>query len=114
LHAGMVHKRILYLTLVAAALYRIGIAQSVTASAATANSPKIAARALYPNPSMTRGRADTLNATELNRARTWTFFCSRIGQIAWLWPQAQPRELLARPAHGAADRALGHGRKTIV
>lgn len=54
--------------MVAAALSAAGMAQSVTASAATANAPKVGPRALYPNPSMTRGKAETLSATDLSRA----------------------------------------------
>jgi hypothetical protein len=42
------------------------MAPSVTASAATPNTPKVGARALYPNPSMTRGKADTLNPSDLS------------------------------------------------
>src|ERR1700752_4883071 len=38
-------------------------AQSLTASAATANAPKVGPKALYPNPSLTRGRAQTLNTS---------------------------------------------------
>jgi hypothetical protein len=64
----MVHTRVLFLTLVSAALYAPVIAQSLTASAATASAPKVGPRALYPNPSTTRGKAETLNATDLNRA----------------------------------------------
>jgi hypothetical protein len=43
-------------------------AQSLTASAATANAPKVGPKALYPRPSLTRGKADTLNASELSRS----------------------------------------------
>ncbi|HEY6343392.1 MAG TPA: hypothetical protein VIY49_17995 [Bryobacteraceae bacterium] len=42
-------------------------AQSLTASAATANAPKVGPKALYPNPSLTRGKAQTLNASDLSR-----------------------------------------------
>jgi hypothetical protein len=64
----MLHKRFFFFTLVAAAFCAPGRAQSLTASAATASAPKVGARALYPNPSMTRGKAETLKATEINRA----------------------------------------------
>jgi hypothetical protein len=40
-------------------------AQSLTASAATANSPKIGPKLLYPKPSLTRGKAETLNRSDL-------------------------------------------------
>ena len=42
-------------------------AQSLIASAATANASKVAPKALYPKPSLTRGKAATLNASELSR-----------------------------------------------
>ena len=42
-------------------------AQSLTASAATANASKVAPKALYPRPSLTRGKAETLNVSELSR-----------------------------------------------
>jgi hypothetical protein len=64
----MVHKQILFSSLIAAALCVSGMAQSRTASAATANAPKVGARALYPTPSMTRGKPETLNTADLNRA----------------------------------------------
>ncbi len=56
-----------FLFFLALASLRPAASQSVTASAATANSPKIGPRALYPNPSLTRGKADTLNASDLTR-----------------------------------------------
>ena len=63
----MVHTRVLFLTLVVA-ICTPALAQSLTASAAIANSPKVGPRALYPNPSTTRGKADSLNAADLSRA----------------------------------------------
>jgi hypothetical protein len=35
---------------------------------ATANPPKVGPKALYPNPSLTRGKAQTLNTSELSRS----------------------------------------------
>jgi hypothetical protein len=61
----MVHERIFLFTLIAATLCVPGKVQSLTASAATANSPKVGPRVLYPNPSTTRGKAETLNAFQM-------------------------------------------------
>jgi hypothetical protein len=64
----MVNRWVVLFALIAAEFCAPGLAQSRTASAATANAPKVGPPALYPNASMTRGKADTLNATEINRA----------------------------------------------
>lgn len=65
----MVKSRVVFFAIVGAGLWAPGLAQSRTASASAANAPKVGPPALYPNPSLTRGKADTLNAAEINR--TW-------------------------------------------
>lgn len=52
--------------LIATTLFASG--QSRTASAATASTPRIGPKALYPDPSLTRGRAETLNGSDVRRA----------------------------------------------
>jgi hypothetical protein len=62
-------QRVSIWAILTAVLGALAPAQSITASAATANSLKVGDRALYPIPSMTRGKAENLNPSELNR--TW-------------------------------------------
>jgi hypothetical protein len=62
-------QRVLFFAAISAAFSAAVTAGSITASAATAHTPKVAGRALYPNPSMTRGKAETLNPADLTR--TW-------------------------------------------
>ena len=51
------------LVLVSSAIELEVHAQSLTASAATANASKIGPKAVYPKPSLTRGKAETLNVS---------------------------------------------------
>ena len=89
--AKLVHQRILFFCLlsVVAAVCPNGSGQSLTAPAAMANAPKVGARALYPNPSLTRGKADTLNASDLSRA----------------WP-CPPKVRKSRCSYSQANRAV--------
>ena len=56
------------LVLVSSAIELKVHAQSLTVSAATANASKVTPKALYPKPSLTRGKPEMLNVSDLSRS----------------------------------------------